>query len=129
MESKGTMILVVEDDFALRYLAGRQLAKLGYKCILATNGKEALEIFKTEKIDLILMDVQMPVMDGLEASREIRAHEKAENLAMTPILAMTANPEKEQCLEAGMNDLVFKPILLDQLKLALSKWIGSARTA
>lgn len=124
-DTRKSCILVAEDDSALRYLAERQLLKLGVDCDLAIDGKEAVEMAKIRKYDLIIMDVQMPVMDGLEASREIRLYERIMNQLQTPIMAMSANPQKEKCYDAGMNDFIFKPILLDELRKSLDKWLKS----
>lgn len=124
-DTRKSFILVAEDDSALRYLAERQLVKLGVDCDLAIDGREAVEMAKNRKYDLIIMDVQMPVMDGLEASREIRLYERITNQGQTPIMAMSANPQREKCYDAGMNDFIFKPILLDELKKSLDKWLKS----
>lgn len=109
-------ILVAEDDLTLRFLAKRQLTELGFECHLAADGKEALEKTRTTKYGLIIMDVQMPHMDGLEATRAIRELEGTNKQSHTPVIAMTANPDKQKCLDAGMNDFVFKPVRLEELR-------------
>jgi CheY-like chemotaxis protein len=122
--SGSPLVLVVEDDFTLRYLAKRQLASLGFACDLAEDGAEALEKVQSQEYVLILMDVQMPIMSGLEAAQAIRQHEAGNNSdAFTPIIAMTANPEKQRCFDAGMNDFMFKPISLLQMEEALTRWV------
>ena len=95
------------------------LARLGYEAAVASNGAEAVEMAAANDYDLILMDVQMPEMDGLDATRAIRAAAAAH----TPrIVAMTANvleEEREQCRLAGMEDFVPKPVRIDELEAAL----------
>ena len=125
-ETRIICVLVAEDDASLRYLAERQIVKLGYQCDLAHDGKDAVEKAKFKKYDLIIMDVQMPIMDGLEASKEIRRNEQEDNSSTTPIMAMSANPHKQQCYDAGMNDFIFKPVLLSQLRTSLGKWLKPA---
>lgn len=115
-------ILVVEDDEDLRYLAKQQLKKIGLMADTACDGKDALEKFKEKKYDLILMDVMMPVLDGVSATKQIRELEKDSKIRTT-IIAMTAVSDKERCLSAGMDDYLFKPIMLDNLKALVSKWL------
>ncbi len=122
---RALLVLVAEDDAALRYLAQRQLTALGFQCEIVTNGAEALEKVANHRYDLILMDVQMPVMNGIEATIAIRQHEQDINQdTSTPIVAMTANPKKDQCYEAGMNDFMFKPISLDQMRQTIMRWVA-----
>lgn len=126
------IVLVVEDDATLRYLANRQLAKLGITCHLAEDGAVALKMINETSYDLILMDVQMPVMNGLEATVAIRNSEsehhqsKQEDKGVVPIIAMTANPNKKRCMDAGMSDFIFKPISLAQMKQVIDRWLPAA---
>jgi CheY-like chemotaxis protein len=107
------------------------LDKLGYKPEIADNGKTAVEAAGQTHFDVILMDMQMPEMDGLQATRVIR-----QTLTKQPvIIALTANTiqgDKEECLQAGMNDFISKPIKLDELTGKLVKWslysAGSTKT-
>ena len=95
---------------------------MGYRADLASNGVEAIECAERQPYDVVLMDVQMPEMDGLEATRRITAHWPAE--ARPRIVAMTANAmqgDREECLAAGMDDYVVKPIRVDALMEALNK--------
>ncbi len=115
-------ILVAEDDLTLRFLTKRQLTELGFECHLATNGQEAIEKARTTKYGLIIMDVQMPHMDGLEATRAIRDFEDSKMEPYTPVIAMTANPDKQSCIDAGMDDFVFKPVRLADLEKILLRW-------
>ncbi|RRB06955.1 hybrid sensor histidine kinase/response regulator [Larkinella rosea] len=113
-------ILVAEDYLANQKLILNILNKLGYQPQLAQNGLEVLSMLREQPYDAVLMDVQMPEMNGLEATRQIRRQPGLQPI----IIAMTANAMKEdqeECLEAGMDDYISKPLLLDVLKTALQK--------
>ena len=115
-------ILLAEDNPVNQKLALRTIDKLGYQADLAQNGKEVLECFAQKTYDLILMDVQMPELDGLEATRRIRKDISAD--AQPYILALTANAmkgDREMCLDAGMDDYMTKPFKKDQLKEKLDQ--------
>ena len=110
--AKTLHILVAEDNLINQKLAKRLLEKRGHRVVLAGNGREALTAIESTAFDLVLMDVQMPEMDGLEATRQLRAREKVTG-AHCPVVAMTAlamKGDKERCLEAGMDDYLSKPI-------------------
>ncbi len=122
-------ILLVEDNELNQEVALAMLHALGLKVDLAENGQIALERVRTQAYDLILMDMQMPVMDGLSASRAIR---QLPGYASTPILAFTANAmsgDRERCLEAGMNDHIAKPVAPDDLLAKLARWLGRSLAA
>ena len=111
-------ILLVEDHPTNQKLALGLLEKWGHHATLAQNGQEALDIFSERTFDLLLMDMQMPVMGGLEATRLIRKIEQTRHLPRTPIIAMTAAAmasDREQCLAAGMDDYLAKPIKVKEL--------------
>jgi signal transduction histidine kinase/DNA-binding response OmpR family regulator len=114
-------ILIAEDNLINQKIAVKILAKLGYQPAMANNGKEVLEMAGQENYDIILMDVQMPVMDGLEATRMIRTC-----LEIQPvIIAMTANVmmgDRDDCIQAGMDDYMSKPVELPELLKQLTKW-------
>ncbi|MCP4544253.1 MAG: response regulator, partial [Chloroflexi bacterium] len=115
-------ILLVEDNAINQKLALHLLARMGYRADVAGNGLETLEALQRQPYDVILMDVQMPEMDGLEATRRIR-HEVAPK-AQPRIVAMTASAMKEDkdaCQAAGMDDYVSKPIRVEELVGALNK--------
>jgi two-component system, sensor histidine kinase and response regulator len=126
-EPRGPRILIVEDTPINRQVARGMLDRLGYGADVASNGLEALESLSRGSYAAILMDCQMPVMDGFEATREIRQREGT--IRHTPIIAMTANAkrgERERCLAAGMDDYIAKPVRLQELQSRLRRWSGSA---
>ncbi|MFQ2588152.1 transporter substrate-binding domain-containing protein [Aeromonas caviae] len=115
-------VLVVEDNPLNQTLIRRQLRQLKLGCDLAEHGGQALLMLEQQPYELILCDCQMPVMDGYDFTRRVRA---TRDLASLPIIAMTANvmPEQAQhCLAAGMNDVLGKPVLLEGLRSMLAKW-------
>ncbi len=124
---KGAKILVVEDVPVNQMLAQELLEMQGVIVTLANNGLEALEIMLKQPFDCVLMDMQMPVMDGLEATRQIRANPAIKD---TYIIAMTANARNEdslRCKEAGMNDFITKPIDPKIMYSIVAKWVSASR--
>ncbi len=130
-------ILLVEDYPTNQQVALRHLQRAGYEVDLSENGRDAIEGFKLKHYDLILMDMQMPVMDGYEATRVIRAWGKKNNNGLkssalshrTPIIAMTANAmkgDRELCLEAGTDDYTPKPLRRKELLKMIQKWLKNA---
>lgn len=127
---RGKKILLAEDIEINREILASLLENTGIAIDYAFNGEEAVEMCRKANgaYDLVLMDVQMPVMDGLSATRAIRASETIKKSATLPIIAMTANAFKEDiqsCLDAGMNDHIAKPIEVDQLMEKLSKYLDA----
>ena len=145
------LIMVAEDNIVNQKVALNILSKIGCRADAVVNGREAVDEFKGIPYDLILMDVQMPVLDGIEATREIRALEKelqahsssprakdSENISACdlrsstrvrriPIIAMTANAmkgDRERCLEAGMDDYLAKPVKPEELAAKIKKWLS-----
>lgn len=124
-------ILIAEDNLTNQKVASAILKRLGYRFEIAANGADAIEALKKTSFDLVLMDGQMPVMDGYQATRAIRQGAALEKNKNIPIIAVTANAIKgdlEICLLAGMNDYTAKPILIEDLKIKIEKWLtaGSA---
>ncbi len=120
---RGAHLLLVEDNPLNRELAIALLEKQGIRVTAAENGAEALEILQTQSFDGVLMDIQMPVLDGYATTQEIRAQTRFQNL---PILAMTADvmaEDRERALAVGMNDFIAKPIDVNALFQVLSRWI------
>jgi PAS domain S-box-containing protein len=123
-ENHPMKILLAEDNAVNQKLALRILERLGYRSDVAANGVEVLESLERQSYDLILMDVQMPEMDGLDATRNIR---KLGNIHQPHIIAMTANAmqgDREMCLQVGMDDYVSKPIRIEELVEAMLKVNG-----
>ena len=121
---KNTNILLVEDNLVNLEFAKTLLKKFGCRVTTALNGLEAIDYFKNHKYDLILMDMQMPEKDGIEATKDIRTLEKKFDSKETKIIALTANAlssDKEKCFTAGMNDFVNKPIRKEELREAMEK--------
>ncbi|EJT83589.1 MULTISPECIES: hybrid sensor histidine kinase/response regulator [Pseudomonas] len=123
LEQGRARILLVEDNPVNQLVAKGMLAKLGCQVQLATQGAEALELLEQDEFDLVLMDCNMPVMDGYEASRRIRQSGRWPDL---PIVALTANAmpeERERCRAAGMNDYLAKPFRREELLALVDHWV------
>jgi signal transduction histidine kinase/DNA-binding response OmpR family regulator len=122
---KGSRVLVVEDNAANLKVTVRMVERLGYRADVANNGVEAVTILQRVQYDAVLMDCQMPEMDGYEATRRIRSHEDAGR--HVPIIAMTAAAlagDRERCLAAGMDDYLSKPVKLHVVAALLERWIS-----
>jgi len=120
------LILVAEDNIVNQHVALGILKKFGLRADAVANGAEAVKALETIPYDLVLMDVQMPVMDGLEATREIRNPQSKVGSHAIPIIAMTAHAmlgDRERCIEAGMNDYVSKPVSFQALTEVLARWL------
>ena len=116
-------VLLVEDNPINQMVARKMLEKIGIESTLAGDGQAALDILARENFDAVLMDCQMPVMDGFEAARRIREQAALRRL---PVIAMTANVmegDREKCIAAGMNDYIGKPVVEADLKKTLSRWL------
>jgi signal transduction histidine kinase/DNA-binding response OmpR family regulator len=126
----GLSVLVAEDNEVNQEVCGDMLALCGCSAHIVANGMQALAALKTGTWDLVLMDCQMPAMDGFETTREIRSREKSGGaLTPIPIIALTANAmdgDRERCQAAGMDDYVSKPFDLQQLWAALDRWRAQA---
>ena len=127
---RGLRVLLAEDNAVNQKVAARLLEKQGHSVAIAANGVEALAAFERERFDVILMDVQMPEMDGYDAAREIRARERAVG-GHTPIIALTAHAmkgDRELCLKAGMDDYLGKPVHPHELAAVLERYNHGACT-
>ena len=126
LPGKAPLVLIAEDNQINANVAMSFLSKLGYRSILAGNGQQALDIFRKDGADLILMDCNMPVLDGFETTRQIRAYEEIHQLAHTPIVALTAHAFTdtiEDCLACGMDEHLAKPIMIDELREVLARYL------
>ena len=122
-------VLTVEDNAINQKLIERTLIKLGLNVSIANNGKEALDMFKENRYDIIFMDISMPVMDGIEATHEILAYEKEHNLPHTPIVALTANAlpgDREAFLSEGLDDYISKPLKTEDIVKVLKIFLNYA---
>ncbi|MEQ6885126.1 ATP-binding protein [Salicola sp. Rm-C-2C1-2] len=118
-------VLLVEDNRVNQMVASGMLRKLGHRVTIRENGEQALEYLRHHSGDLVLMDCQMPVMDGFEATRQLRAMSGLEHI---PVIAVTANAmegDREQCLNAGMNDYLTKPYSIEAMREVLERWSGT----
>ena len=121
---------MVDDNRVNRTLAGLELKRLGCISQMAENGEEALQLVRDNAFDIILMDCQMPIMDGFTATAHVREMDDPK-LAATPIIALTANalPEdRQRCIDAGMNDYLSKPLRREDLGTLLKAMDPSAKT-
>jgi CheY-like chemotaxis protein len=120
---KDKKILIVDDDMRNSFALSKLLSDKGLIIKIAQDGQKALELLAKEKVDLVLMDIMMPVMDGYETTRRIRSQPELRHL---PVLALTAKAmkgDREKCLEAGANDYLSKPIDVDRLFSMLRVWL------
>lgn len=127
LDLKDKTILIADDDIKNVFVLTSALEDFNANIIDAQNGKEAIKLLETRKVDLILMDIMMPEMDGYETIREIRKNEKLKNI---PVIAITAKAiawDREKCLEAGADDYISKPIDYDVLISLIGAWIDKKR--
>ena len=123
---RGARLLLVDDNPINREVAESLLQSAGVTVAVACNGQEALEMLERERYDGVLMDCQMPVLDGYEATRRLRRQPQWQDL---PVIAMTANAmvgDREKALAAGMNDHIAKPIRVDEMYGTLARWVRPA---
>ncbi len=122
-------LLLAEDDHFLQIIIKRFLIKLGYQVDVVTNGREAVASLENDDYSLVLMDCQMPVLDGFEATEAIRDHASAVRNHEIPVIALSAGcfqEERDKCREAGMDDFLSKPLVIEDLQALLEKWLTPA---
>ncbi|GAA3932763.1 hybrid sensor histidine kinase/response regulator [Litoribacillus peritrichatus] len=132
LQSIKGQILLVEDNPVNSKVAETMLLKWGHKVDIASDGAEALEKLKNQQYDAVLMDVQMPKMNGYEVTKQFRLFEQINNLKETPVIAITANAlkyDQERCEMAGMNDFIAKPVKKDELSNKLQQWLNESAIA
>jgi signal transduction histidine kinase/ActR/RegA family two-component response regulator len=130
VDPSAALVLIVDDSPVNRVVAVNVLERCGYHVHVVNDGREALQALETQRYDAVLMDCQMPDIDGYEATRELRRRE-GDGLR-TPVIAMTAHAmsgDREKCLDAGMDDYVAKPVRSQTLTDVLARWISSSATA
>jgi two-component system cell cycle response regulator DivK len=115
-------ILIVEDDLKNQKLFRDVLEKVGYETILAIDGEQGVQLAQTEKPDLILMDIQLPVKDGLTATREIKVNPQISHIPIWALTAMAMKGDEERVRAAGCDDYISKPVQLSSLIEKLSKY-------
>ena len=121
---KGKTILVADDDVRNIFSLTRSLENYGMKVLSAIDGKEALkQLQETDKVDLVLMDMMMPEMDGYESTKRIRAVPKYRNLPVIAVTAKAMTGDREKCIAAGASDYITKPVDVDQLISLLRVWL------
>ncbi len=127
--ARSLQILLAEDNPVNQLVARTMLERMNCKVVTAANGMQAIELFKQDTYHLVLMDMQMPEMDGIEACTAIRNIEAAAKVSHTPIIALTANAlqsDREKCRHAGMDDFISKPINKSELEEKINYWTNSA---
>ncbi|NTV01774.1 MAG: response regulator [Chlorobiaceae bacterium] len=131
-EKQTGRILLVEDNQSSQLVASAMIRKIGFDVDIARNGADAIDRMKTQHYELVFMDLQMPIMDGIEATIRIRSGWEGVLDPKTPIVAMTANAMEEdrrRCMEAGMNDYTSKPITIKSLSELMLRWVPSPTNA
>jgi len=126
LQSNQPRVLVAEDDYANQQVIGLFLKKLGFQADIAENGQRAVELAAHNEYGLILMDCQMPLLNGFEATRQIR--ELSAHYRTVPVIALTANEVDgidRKCRQAGMDEILSKPMQLLELRQLLARWISN----
>jgi signal transduction histidine kinase/CheY-like chemotaxis protein len=130
--ARGKTVLLVEDNAVNAFISKASLESMGVASVHAVDGTEAVDLYRRRRFDAVLMDCEMPVMDGFAATRLIREYEARTGSRRTPIIALTANAltgDREHCLAQGMDDYLSKPIELRQLSALVAKWLGNEPAA
>ncbi len=130
--ARGRTVLLVEDNAVNAFISAASLESMGINSVHAANGQEAVDLYRKRRFDAVLMDCEMPVMDGFGATRLIREYEARARGPRTPIIALTANAltgDRDHCIRQGMDDYLSKPIELRKLQILIAKWLGASTDA
>ncbi len=117
-------ILIVEDDLDIVDLLQSQVKALGYDSIVAGDGKQAVDMATSQLPHLILMDIMLPVMDGLDATRQIRQNPKTSSIPIIAVTALSSRRDKEKCLQSGCDDYLSKPFTIKNLASRIEKLLN-----
>jgi CheY-like chemotaxis protein len=120
-------ILLVDDSNIVRMVIAKQLEKLGFVTALADDGQIAVDAVREKAFDLIFMDVMMPNMDGMEATKQIRQLEQEAGRKPSIIIGVTGYTNRAECFAAGMDDFMFKPVTIEQLRSAINQWLPDSQ--
>jgi len=123
-----TKILIVEDIPGLIHILQLEVQRLGYETVLASNGEEAVEMAAAQLPNLIMMDILMPEMDGLEATRLIRQNPKTRSIPIMAVTALSSRKDKEKCLQSGCDDFLTKPFTASRLRSRIETLLNQAST-
>ncbi len=126
VDLSGKTVLLVDDDFRNSYVLSIALEKYGLDIIMAENGKEALEVLENESVDLVLMDIMMPIMDGWEATRAIRSRDGIRDLPVIAVTAKAMEEDRKKCFDAGVSDYITKPVDVEELSIMMMTWLNKA---
>lgn len=116
-------VMIVEDQFFLAEMIRTRLEFLGYEVVYAEHGARALELLQKDLVDLIIMDVMMPVMDGIEATKRIRSDKLTKNIPIIVLTARARAEDRQQVMDAGATDYIAKPFESSQLTTMVEKWL------
>jgi two-component system, cell cycle response regulator DivK len=122
-------VLLVEDNEMNRDILCRRLSRRGYVVVFATDGQQGVAMARSEKPDIILMDLSLPVMDGWEATRRVKSDDAMRNVPVIGLTAHAMSGDREKALDAGCDDYDTKPVELDRLIGKIERLLGKARTA
>jgi CheY-like chemotaxis protein len=120
---KPEKILVAEDNKVNQKVIKNQLKKIGYECDIVENGQAVFEQLQRRHYDLILMDCQMPILDGYDTTYQIRHQETTKNIIIIGLSAFAMKDDKQKCLDSGMNDYLSKPCSIPELEQMIQKWL------
>jgi len=121
-------ILIVEDIPGLIHILQLEVQRLGYETILASNGEEAVEMALAQLPNLIMMDIMMPEMDGLEAARRIRENPQTRTIPIIAVTALSSRKDKKKCLDSGCDDYLSKPFTASKLSSSITKLLDQTGT-